>query len=164
MSIVSKSIIDIFCDGASSNNGKVTARAGYGVAVFIDRIPATKYSVKIHQTEAQTNQRAELQALFHALRIVKEKSESITIYTDSMYAIHCVSKWATGWKARGWKKADGKTILHLDIIQPMIILYEEINKQKLVKLQHVRGHQTVQTYEAIGNALADELATDSIAI
>lgn len=154
-------VIDIFCDGASSNNGKVNAKAGYGVAVFIQRIPFTRYSVKLSVTEPQTNQRAELQALFHALRIVAEKKTIVTIYTDSMYAINCISVWAASWQKKGWKKADGKPVLHLDIIEPMVNLYNEICA--FVKLQHVRGHQKAGTsYEADGNSLADELATSSI--
>jgi ribonuclease HI len=158
---MSKQKIDIFCDGAASNNGRATAKAGYGVAVLIDQIPATKYAVRLQLDEAQTNQRAELQALYHALRIIDQKQARITIYTDSMYAINCISVWAKSWRAKGWKKADGKPVLHLDIIEPMINLYEK--NKSIISLKHVRGHQKAGTsYEADGNSLADELAVLSL--
>lgn len=152
---------DIFCDGSARGNGQHGARAGYGVIMIIDRIPATKYSVKLPPTDPQTNQRAELLALFHALRIVDEKKIPITIYTDSMYGINCVSVWGSGWKKRGWKKADGKPVLHIDIIEPMITLYESLIEGKFLTLKHVKGHQKTCTYEAYGNSLADELATQA---
>jgi ribonuclease HI len=150
---------DIFCDGSARGNGQQGARAGYGVILFIDRLPSTKYSVKLPASDPQTNQRAELLALFHALRIVKEKHVQTTIYTDSMYGINCVSVWGSGWKKRGWKKADGKPVLHVDIIEPMITLYESLTASKFLTLKHVKGHQKTCTYEAYGNSLADELAT-----
>jgi ribonuclease HI len=150
---------DIFCDGSARGNGQKGARAGYGVAVLLDGYIFKKISVKLPAEEPQTNQRAELQAFFHAFRIVNERQSPATIYTDSMYSINCITVWATGWKKKGWKKADGKPVLHLDIIEPMVALYEEI--KPLLEIKHVKGHQTGNSYEAQGNNLADELATQA---
>ena len=150
---------DIFCDGSARGNGQKGARAGYGLAVLLDGFIFKKISVKLPAEEPQTNQRAELQAFFHAFRIVKERQSPTTIYTDSMYSINCITVWATGWKKKGWKKADGKPVLHLDIIEPMVALYEEI--KPLLTIKHVKGHQTGNSYEAQGNNLADELATQA---
>ena len=150
---------DIFCDGSARGNGQKGARAGYGLAVLLDGFIFKKISVKLPAEEPQTNQRAELQAFFHAFRIVKERQSPTTIYTDSMYSINCITVWATGWKKKGWKKADGKPVLHLDIIEPMVILYEEI--KSLLEIKHVKGHQKGNSYEAQGNNLADELATQA---
>ena len=150
---------DIFCDGSARGNGQKGARAGYGLAVLLDGFIFKKISVKLPAEEPQTNQRAELQAFFHAFRIVKERQSPTTIYTDSMYSINCITVWATGWKKKGWKKADGKPVLHLDIIEPMVELYEEIKPLLIIK--HVKGHQKGNSYEAQGNNLADELATQA---
>ena len=148
---------DIFCDGSARGNGQKGAQAGYGVAVLLDGFVFKRISVKLPAEEPQTNQRAELQAFYHALRIVKERQTQTTIYTDSMYSINCITTWAPGWKKKGWKKADGKPVLHLDIIEPMVALYEEIKTLLIIK--HVKGHQKGNSYEAQGNNLADELAT-----
>ena len=150
---------DIFCDGSARGNGQKGARAGYGLAVLLDGFIFKKISVKLPAEEPQTNQRAELQAFFHAFRIVKERQSPTTIYTDSMYSINCITVWATGWKKKGWKKADGKPVLHLDIIEPMVELYEEI--KPFLEIKHVKGHQKGNSYEAQGNNLADELATQA---
>ena len=150
---------DIFCDGSARGNGQKGARAGYGLAVLLDGFIFKKISVKLPAEEPQTNQRAELQAFYHAFRIVKERQIPTTIYTDSMYSINCITVWATGWKKKGWKKADGKPVLHLDIIEPMVALYEEI--KPLLEIKHVKGHQKGNSYEAQGNNLADELATQA---
>jgi ribonuclease HI len=150
---------DIFCDGSARGNGQKGARAGYGVAVLLDGFIFRKISVKLPADEPQTNQRAELQAFYHAFRIVKERQSPTTIYIDSMYSINCITVWATGWKKKGWKKADGNPVLHLDIIEPMVALYEEI--KPLLEIKHVKGHQTGNSYEAQGNNLADELATQA---
>ena len=150
---------DIFCDGSARGNGQKGARAGYGLAVLLDGFIFKKISVKLPAEEPQTNQRAELQAFYHAFRIVKERQSPTTIYTDSMYSINCITVWATGWKKKGWKKADGKPVLHLDIIEPMVELYEEIKPLLIIK--HVKGHQKGNSYEAQGNNLADELATQA---
>ena len=150
---------DIFCDGSSRGNGQKGARAGYGVAVLLDGYVFKRISEKLQPDEPPTNQRAELQAFYHALRITKERQAPTTIYTDSMYSINCITVWAPGWKQKGWKKADGKPVLHLDIIEPMVALYEEI--KPLLTIKHVKGHQTGNSYEAQGNNLADELATQA---
>ena len=150
---------DIFCDGSARGNGQKGARAGYGVAVLLDGYIFKRISEKLKPDEPPTNQRAELQAFYHALRITKERQTPTTIYTDSMYSINCITTWAAGWKKKGWKKADGKPVLHLDIIEPMVALYEEIKPLLIIK--HVKGHQTGNSYEAQGNNLADELATQA---
>ena len=150
---------DIFCDGSARGNGQKGARAGYGVAVLLDGYVFKRMSEKLQPDEPPTNQRAELQAFYHALRIVKERQATTTICTDSMYSINCITVWAAGWKKKGWKKADGKPVLHLDIIEPMVALYEEIKPLLIIK--HVKGHQAGNSYEAQGNNLADELATQA---
>ena len=157
MASVAGTKTDIFCDGSARGNGQKGARAGYGVAVLLDGYVFKRISEKLKPDEPPTNQRAELQAFYHALRITKERQTQTTIYTDSMYSINCITTWAAGWKKKGWKKADGKPVLHLDIIEPMVALYEEI--KLLLTIKHVKGHQTGNSYEAQGNNLADELAT-----
>lgn len=77
----------------------------------------------------------------------------MTIYTDSMYTINCTSKWGPSWKRAGWKRAGGEIIQNLDLIQPLVALWQP--KWKLV---HVRGHQTGSSPEAHGNNWVDRAA------
>jgi ribonuclease HI len=80
-----------------------------------------------------------------------------------MYTINCITTWFDGWKKRGWKKADGKPIENLELIQTLhnyYILYD-------VKFIHVRAHKNEPNkddpsyYDWYGNMMADKLATDA---
>jgi len=156
----------IFTDGACSDNGKRTAKAGYGVHVYADA--KLDKSARLYATEQQTNNRAELRGIQAALDLVDEHGENwlqthteIRIWSDSEYSIHCLTKWAKGWKSKGWKKSDGGHIQNIDLIKP---LYERLERMPRVKLQHVRAHQTaLQTeFPFDGNHRADQLATSSL--
>ncbi|MFM8622649.1 MAG: ribonuclease HI [Holophagaceae bacterium] len=65
---------------------------------------------------SSTNNRMELLAVIEALESLSEPSR-VTIYSDSEYVLKGLSEWMPGWKAKGWKKADGKTVMNLDLWQ-----------------------------------------------
>ena len=100
-----------------------------------------------------TNNTAELNALHHALKIAEAAiaaGETAEIRCDSTYAINCISKWATGWEKKGWRKTGGE-IKNLQIIQAAYALYSSIEPP--VKLTHVSAHVGTE-----GNELADRMA------
>ncbi len=70
------------------------------------------------------------------------------IYTDSEFWINVITKWASGWEAKGWRKKGGE-IKNLDIVQDVYPLYENSNAE----LVWVRGHEGDE-----GNEMADEWA------
>ena len=74
--------------------------------------------------------------------------------SDSSYGLNAVTKWAAGWKKRGWRKADGE-IKNLEIIRELHALYEEIGDD--VILQHVSAHVGIE-----GNELADRMAMHAV--
>jgi ribonuclease HI len=80
-----------------------------------------------------------------------------TIYTDSMYAINCTSVWGPGWKRKGWKRDSGEPLQNLDLIQPLVELWDK----KRWPLRHVRGHQTGSSPEAYGNNWVDRAAVQA---
>lgn len=154
------SFLEIFCDGCCLNNGKAGARAGYGVFVRKDAEIA-RIAERLGADQPQTNQRAELRALHHALLVAAPyvvKGVNVVIYTDSRYAMDCITKWAPGWKAAGWVKADRKPIQHLDLIKTM---YEMLEGQgDTVTLKHVAAHTGGADRLSVGNAIADALANE----
>lgn len=150
----------VFCDGSCRNNGRRDARAGYGVYVVRGNTPCHSYSARVAAEDPQTNQRAELLALQYALNYIAEGGIcGATIYTDSKYAIQCVSVWCKTWKAAGWKKSDKKVILHVDIIPSMCELWESISE--FTRLEHVFGHTGKSDAISRGNAEADRLALEA---
>ena len=100
-----------------------------------------------------TNNTAELNALLQALLLARteiEADKTVQVRSDSSYGLNAVTKWAAGWKKRGWRKADGE-IKNLEIIQLLHALYLEIEAD--VTLLHVSAHVGIE-----GNELADRMA------
>ncbi len=158
-----KEIITVWTDGASKNNGKKNAVAGYGV-FFGDHDPRN-VSRPLAPGQEQTNQRAELMAILEAMRILtsdaaySKDKHKIVVVSDSLYSINCISIWYHNWEKNGFKTANNKPVKNLDIISPARKLYKEHD----VSFVHVRGHQKNPTdINAINNNKVDELATKSI--
>ena len=138
----------IFCDGACEPN---PGKAGSGMAVYrAGELESLWYGA---YNPAGTNNTAELNALLQALMLAKteiEADNTVQVRSDSSYGLNAVTKWAAGWKKRGWRKAEGE-IKNLEIIQELYALYQEIEDD--VNLQHVSAHVGIE-----GNELADRMA------
>ena len=155
-----KKDIIIFTDGACSNNGKCTAKAGIGIhfpnSEYAD--VGESYSENSGTDVSVTNQRAELYAIQKAINLViSDRSiNNITIYTDSLYSIKSLTEWIKNWSKNNWKGTNGKTVKNLDLIKPIYEVLE--NNKGRIKFIHVRSHTRKQTFEALGNDKADKLA------
>ncbi|RBQ30969.1 ribonuclease HI [Arcobacter sp. FW59] len=146
-----KEHIKIYCDGACSGN---PGNAGSGLAIYSNnKNPVLLYGAFI---ENGTNNIAELNALFQALIIASQTiSENIiSIFTDSKYAIDCITTWAYSWKKNGWSKKGGE-IKNLELIQEAHYLYEKLKNK--IEIIHVKGHSGIE-----GNELADRMAVNAI--
>jgi len=93
-----------------------------------------------------TNIRMEGQALIAALKLVD--GEPVKIHTDSEFWINVITKWAPGWKAKGWKKKSGP-IKNLDLVQELDKLYAA-SQAELIWVKAHDGNEM--------NELADEWA------
>lgn len=143
--------IKIYCDGACSGN---PGNAGSGLAIYSSKKnPVLLYGA---YEEIGTNNIAELNALHQALIIASQThSENIiSIYSDSKYAIDCITTWAYGWKANGWTKKGGE-IKNLELIIEAHTLYEKLKNK--IEIIHVKGHSGIE-----GNELADRMAVYTI--
>ncbi|MDT8879240.1 ribonuclease H family protein [Halomonas saccharevitans] len=141
--------IEIYCDGACEPN---PGDAGSGMAVYRQGSLAELW-YGLHNPQG-TNNTAELNAFHQALRVAEQeiaRGASVRIHCDSTYTINAITKWAGGWKKRGWKKADGQAIKNPEIIQPTHALFERLKAK--VAIAHVKGHAGVE-----GNELADRMA------
>lgn len=140
--------LQIYCDGACDPN---PGNAGSGIAVYRDgQLAELWYGL---YNPNGTNNTAELNALHRALLMVEPEvaaGRTAQILCDSSYAINCISKWADGWKAKGWRKAGGE-IKNLSIIQDAHAVYTRIAHG--IQLSHVSAHTGNE-----GNELADRMA------
>ncbi len=158
----------IFTDGACSDNGKRTARGGFGVHFYSKKGSGLDISMPLLKSEPQTNNRGELRAIQAALDVLdtyqsewNKEFEDYCIWSDSEYSIHCLTKWAPGWRRNGWRKSDGGLIQNIDLIKP---ISEKLGRISRVRLQHVRAHQRGREKEFPydGNEEADRLARASL--
>ena len=166
--IVTPKTFHIFTDGACSDNGRRGARGGFGVHFYSKKGLGLDLSEPLMNNEPQTNNRGELRAIQAALDVLDQRSvewshefNDYCIWSDSEYSIHCLTKWATGWRRNGWRKSDGGLIQNIDLIKP---IYEKLSRMPRVRLQHVRAHQRGREHEFPydGNTEADRLARASI--
>jgi ribonuclease HI len=84
-----------------------------------------------------TNNIGELLALREALRHVGPEA-NLLIRADSQYVINIATKWAKGWKRRGWRKGDGKIPENLELIKEIDALLE--SRRGRTDFEWVRGH------------------------
>ena len=143
-----QSNVTIYCDGACEPN---PGNAGSGIVVYrAGKLAELWYGL---YNPVGTNNTAELNALYHALRMAEEEidaGKTVEVCSDSAYSINCVRTWASSWEKKGWKKSGGE-IKNLEIIQACFAIYRRI-KDKLT-LTHVAGHAGNE-----GNELADRMA------
>ncbi len=159
----------IYTDGACKNNNAIknTNIRKAGCGVYYNNPLIDNISVKLDGPK-QTNQVAELTACILAIEKLINQSNNIDmkdiiIKTDSMYTINCITTWFDGWKKRGWKKADGKPVDNLELIQKLHNYVKTYN----IKMVHVRAHKEEPPKDDpnyddwYGNMMADKLATDA---
>ncbi len=121
--------VEIFTDGACSGN---PGPGGWGAILRFNGV--TK---ELSGGEASTtNNRMELSAVINALAALKEPCR-VTLTTDSKYVSDAIGKgWAKKWKANGWRKADKKPALNVDLFEQLLDLLERHD----VTFVWVKGH------------------------
>ena len=136
--------IQIYTDGACSGN---PGKGGWG-AVLVYNGKEKEISGGEDMT---TNNRMELTAVIEALSALKEPCE-VTLTTDSKYVCDAVNKgWVYSWKSKGWKKADKKPALNVDLWEKLLALLE-VHKVEFVWVKGHNGHPY--------NERCDRLAVD----
>ena len=140
--------VSIYCDGACEPN---PGNAGSGIVVYRDGKLAQLW-FGLYNPRG-TNNSAELNALYHALRMAEAElkaGNTVEVCSDSAYSINCIRSWAPTWEKKGWKKPGGE-IKNLEIIQECYAIYRRIKEE--LKLTHVAAHVGTE-----GNELADRMA------
>ena len=150
----------VFTDGACSKNGKPDAKAGF--AVWFPEHKELSVSRRLPNSDPQTNQRAEMSAIACAAAVLETAGyldEDILIYTDSEYCINCFTKWLSGWVSRGWKTAEGKDVLHQELIRETS---GRLAKFKSHRFVHVKAHSGAADDLSKNNDIVDRMARSTI--
>jgi ribonuclease HI len=96
-----------------------------------------------------TNNRMELTALIAGLELAPA-DEPVDVFSDSQLVVNTVTKWASGWEARGWRRKEGE-IANLDLVKRA---WELKRQRPLARVQWIRAHDGSRW-----NEYADALST-----
>lgn len=122
-------MLKCYCDGAFSS---LKCQMGIGLAWYRDDRLVKEYSAGF---SGGTSNIAELLAIYYAIRSFK--GDKLTIYSDSQYALGCITK---NWHPK-------KNIKLIKTIRDLL--------DDRFSFRHVKGHDT-----CVGNIRADELAVE----
>lgn len=136
-----------------ATDGSCSGNPGPGGWAFVEQHTGDHMSGGSHKT---TNNIMELTAMLHALNYAGPE-KSLLLRVDSKYVIDSMTKWAPGWRRKGWKKADGKPVLNREIIEAILNLYEA--RTGKTDVEWVRGHNGDPA-----NEVADTLAVKQTAL
>jgi ribonuclease HI len=124
-----KKFVEIFTDGACSGN---PGPGGWGVVL---RFGEREKELSGGEKET-TNNRMELTAAIEGLSALKEPCR-VRLVTDSKYVADGITKgWAESWRKNGWRKADKKPALNVDLWEKLL----DLIKTHEVTIDWVKGH------------------------
>ena len=141
-----KKTVTLYTDGACSGNPGL---GGYGGILIYGDIQR-EYSGSEEQT---TNNRMEVTAVIEGLKRLKYPC-IVNVYSDSAYTVNAfLNGWIYAWRKNGWKKADNKEVLNVD-------LWEEL--YNLTKMHEVTFHKVAGHADNALNNRCDALARGAI--
>ena len=147
--------ITVYTDGSYMKT-KQGEKCGYGV--YFPNKELSNISKKFKKFPL-TNQRAELYAIYKAIKKISKKIKfnRLEIYSDSEYSIKSLTIWIKSWKKNNWKTANKKEVLNQDIIKKIDKLLSKYDGK--IFFTHVRSHTGKKDKHSLGNEEADKLAT-----
>ncbi|WP_119325545.1 ribonuclease H family protein [Companilactobacillus musae] len=105
-----------------------------------------------------TNNRMEIMALIQSiirLNELKINQQNTIFVLDSQYVLNAITKnWLTGWKKRGYKKADGSVPVNVELWKQLDKLLPTVPKKTF---EWTKGHAT-----NVGNNRVDELLNETM--
>ena len=149
-----KKFVELYTDGACRGN---PGKGGYGIILKYGEIEKEISAGYV----LTTNNRMELLAAIVGLEALKQPCR-VDLYSDSKYLADSISKgWVYGWKAKGWKKSDGKKALNIDLWERLLPLLKthEVN---IIWIKGHAGHPKNERCDTLAVAAAEgtNLLTD----
>lgn len=134
----------VFTDGSAEGN---PGPGGWGAVLVVDgQVVVQDYGSEPHTT----NNRMELTAMIAGLEMVPPETPT-DVYTDSELVVNILTKWAAGWRERGWTKKSSGPIANLELVQ------------RAFQLAEAKPHANIRWIKAHSgnrwNEYADSLAT-----
>ena len=152
-------MLEVFTDGACSNNGKPNAKAGIGVYFSKD----DKRNTSKRVIGKQSNNTAELSAVLEVFIILENEiksGEEIIIYSDSIYTIRWCGEYGKKMEQNKWVNKK-KPIPNLELGKKLYLLCKN---NPNIHLKHIKAHTGLTDNLSIGNENADRLANEAIGL
>lgn len=120
----------VYTDGGCINN---PGPGGYGVIIDHD---GERFELS-GGFRLTTNNRMEMMAAIVALEELQGYRQAIHLYSDSSYLVNGIEKgWVGRWRRNGWRRADGKPVMNIDLWQRLLQLQDGLE----VVFHWVKGH------------------------
>ncbi|MBW8078494.1 MAG: ribonuclease HI [Gallionella sp.] len=142
---MSKTVVDIFTDGACKGNPGV---GGWGAVLRNKGVERELFGGERNTT----NNRMELMGAISALEALTRHCQ-VRLHTDSKYVMQGITEWIGNWKKRGWKTADKKPVKNEDLWRRL----DAIVARHEIEWIWVKGHAGHE-----GNERADVLANRGV--
>lgn len=139
----------MYTDGACRPN------PGQGGWAYIIINPDNTETIASGSEADTTNNRMELTAVLKGLEFFSQnnKSEPLTIVSDSQYLLSGIESWSKSWRRNHWIKADGKPVLNSDLWKRIRELADSIT----LYFEKVKGHSGEEMNERV-----DKIASNQI--
>jgi len=142
----------VFSDGACRGNPGpgawgVVCQSGNGEVLFESN------GLDLKTTNNRMELEGAIQSLERLFDYFKEQNlnSAVFLYSDSKYVIEGISKWVSGWKNRGWKKADGKAPENLDLWQHFDFVRSKFSKIHFIWVKGHAGHPQNEHCDRLAN-------------
>ena len=148
--------IELYTDGSSLQNPGASGLA-YIIRYWVDRgddqMPEAKVIEGNQGFCLSTNNRMEIMAVIEGLKKLKYPC-IVDVFSDSAYTVNAfLNGWIYAWKKNGWRKADGKAVINVDLWEALYAL----TVTHEVTFHKVAGHADNEL-----NNRCDELARGAI--
>lgn len=145
--------IVIYTDGGCRGNGKEENVGGWGAVL--------SYNGKVKEIYGGernvTNNKMELMGAIKALEALQRTDIPVELYCDSAYTVDGINQWVKGWKKRGWKKADKKPILNLELWKRLDELVSGFSDITILKVKAHVGIELNELADTLANTAMDEI-------
>ncbi|KAL3470239.1 ribonuclease H1 [Aspergillus californicus] len=158
-------IIKIHVDGGCRANGQPDSIAGAAAAF---KNESGKYHGETKEalpsSPRPTNQQAEIISIILGLEKALERYDQltsnpwldVTIYSDSRYAVDCMTKWVYKWSNNGWTNSEGNKVANRDLIMEAVDLDDRLKEKGDVHYVWIPREEN-QYVDKLCNDLMDDM-------
>ncbi len=150
----------LFSDGACRGNPGPGAWAAFGQNSQGDVLFKLE-GVEVKTTNNKMELEAAVSALEELLNYVTDNKVSpdvpVFLFSDSKYVTNGAMKWLSGWKKKGWKKADNKEPENIELWKRMDSVMQSFDHElHFVWVKGHSGHPQNEYCDQEANRLLDE--------